>query len=213
MARINAIKNGPYMVENLGNLETSKGEKFPKKDFFALCRCGKSKIKPFCDGTHVKVKFKDNKRKNRVHSKLKNYTGKEITIHDNRGICAHRGHCTDFSPKVFRPNWSADNKDRWIDPNGDDFETTIKTIKMCPSGALSFTKDGVLHKNFNRNQKIIVTKNGPYDIEGGIEYKDSAGNKPAATEHYCLCRCGAAKNKPFCDGSHRDIEFDDESKD
>ena len=44
--------NGPYLVKDLGNLENSRGESIPTKPFTALCRCGGSKNKPFCDGTH-----------------------------------------------------------------------------------------------------------------------------------------------------------------
>ena len=52
--------------------------------------------------------------------------------------------------------------------------------------------------------------NGPYYVIGGIELNDSTGSKPESKEHYTLCRCGASKNKPFCNGAHWDINFKDD---
>jgi len=213
MAKIKTNKNGPYIVENLETLENSKGKPIPKGGFVALCRCGKSSTKPFCDGTHIKINFTDEKADDRVPDKMDDYVGKNITIHDNRGVCAHRGHCTTLSPNVFRIDWAKEGKDRWIDPDGEDVEKIIKTINICPSGALSYTKDGVLHKNLNHKSKIIVSKDGPYDIEGELEYEDDDGNKPESKEHYTLCRCGASKNKPFCNGQHWHIKFRDDKND
>ena len=81
---------------------------------------------------------------------------------------------------------------------------------MCPSGALSYTKDGVLYKDQDREPAITIEKNGPYCIVGGIDLNDPKGSKPESKEHYALCRCGASKNKPFCTGEHRDIHFEDD---
>lgn len=39
--------------------------------------------------------------------------------------------------------------------------------------------------------------------------KDDQRNKPESKEHYTLCRCGESENKPFCDGTPRDINFAD----
>ncbi|MGH7474104.1 MAG: CDGSH iron-sulfur domain-containing protein [Candidatus Methylomirabilales bacterium] len=47
-------------------------------------------------------------------------------------------------------------------------------------------------------------------MTGGIELKDEPQGEGASEEHYTLCRCGASKNKPFCDGSHWQIKFTDE---
>jgi CDGSH-type Zn-finger protein len=57
MARISANPNGPYSMEG-ADLRRSSNEVFPRKDKVALCRCGGSKNKPFCDGTHRKIGFK-----------------------------------------------------------------------------------------------------------------------------------------------------------
>ena len=97
-----------------------------------------------------------------------------------------------------------------IEPDKSDPEKTAKTIHMCPSGALSYTKDGVLYKDQDRLPSVTVSKNGPYRVVGEIGFNDLTGLKPESKEHYTLCRCGSSKNKPFCDGSHWHVNFKDD---
>jgi CDGSH-type Zn-finger protein len=201
---IEPTKNGPYKVENLTNLKNYKGEPHDAKPMMFLCRCGGSSNKPFCDGTHIKIGFIDEKDSDRVADKMDNYKGKELTIHDNRGVCSHRGYCTDNAPKVFRQQ-----TEPWIDPDGMEIDQATKVIETCPSGALSYTRDGELHKDYDRKPGITVTKDGPYDVVGGLDFHDQAGNKPESKEHFTLCRCGSSKNKPFCNGQHWYVKFKD----
>jgi len=58
---IEPSENGPCVIKNLTVFENSKGEKLPTKDVVALCRCGGSKNKPFCDGAHWRIEFEDEK--------------------------------------------------------------------------------------------------------------------------------------------------------
>ena len=58
---------------------------------------------------------------------------------------------------------------------------------------------------------VTVTDDGPYAVTGGIELVGVAFGEGASHEHYTLCRCGASKNKPFCDGSHWQVGFRDAS--
>ncbi len=197
--------NGPYLVNNLRDFKNSKGKSIETKPEMYLCRCGGSGNKPFCDGTHLRIGFRGDKSEDRVPNRLDDYIGKEITIHDNRGVCAHSGRCTDNSPAVFRMG-----SEPWIDPDADGSEKTANTIKTCPSGALSYTKDGLLYKDHEREPSITVSKDGPYRVVGGPELRDPSGNGPEAKEHYTLCRCGGSKNKPFCSGEHWYINFKDE---
>ena len=202
---IEVSKNGPYFVRDLYNLENSKGTIVPTKPFVALCRCGHSSNKPFCNGTHAVIGFSGKKIEDRVPDKMDDYEGNDITIHDNRGVCSHRGHCTDNLPNVFRMRHQP-----WINPDAENPDNVVSVIEMCPSGALSYVKDGVLHKDLNRDFRIFISKDGPYDAEGGIDFIDKDGNTPESKEHFTLCRCGGSKNKPFCDGKHWYIKFRDE---
>ena len=95
----------------------------------ALCRCGGSANKPFCDGTHTKIGFSSTTLEGRVDDKRENYKSEKITIHNNRGMCAHAGRCTDGLPSVFRLK-----HEPWIDPNGASPGEIIATIRTCPSG-------------------------------------------------------------------------------
>ncbi len=137
--------------------------------------------------------------------KLKDYQGTEITIHDNRGICCHDGSCVKLLPKVFRRH-----EKPWINPNGAIVEEIIEVVKKCPSGALSYTIESKRYKNLDTEPMIKVSKNGPLEIKGFILLKDDEKSKPESEEHFCLCRCGGSKNKPFCDGSHHENGFEDE---
>jgi CDGSH-type Zn-finger protein len=56
---------------------------------------------------------------------------------------------------------------------------------------------------------IKVRKNGPYLVTGACTLTDHAGNVITTTDNFVLCRCGASRQKPFCDGSHKRVEFDD----
>lgn len=202
---IKCTPNGPYMVNDLESLQNSKGEKIPTKPVIALCRCGGSANKPFCNGTHAKIGFSGEKLPDRVPDKRDNYVGKKITIHDNRGICSHAGFCTDNLPTVFHLG-----AEPWIDPYGADVEAIIKTIRKCPSGALSYSIENVECRDQDREPMIKVSKDGPYYVTGSIELKDVPRAEGASTEHYTLCRCGGSKNKPFCSGMHWTIKFKDE---
>jgi CDGSH-type Zn-finger protein len=170
----------------------------------ALCRCGGSKTKPFCDGTHTAIGFSDRKPADSRGNHRDTYRGKTITIFDNRAICAHAGFCSDSLKSVFRFG-----VEPWIDPDGAALADIIATIKKCPSGALSYAIDGVEAEPPARPPKVVVTDNGPYAVQGGIELMNVEFGDGASREHYTLCRCGASANKPFCDGSHWRIEFRD----
>ncbi len=197
--------NGPLLIKNLEVLENSKGERISTEAVIALCRCGGSANKPFCDGTHKKIGFSDARLTDGSADKRDNYKGKKITIHDNRGVCAHAGHCTEGLGSVFKYG-----QEPWIDPDGADVEAVIETIKACPSGALSYSIEGVEHRDEQRAPAISVTKDGPYAVLGGIECTGQSFGDGASSEHYTLCRCGGSKNKPFCDGTHYNIGFKDE---
>lgn len=197
--------NGPYRVKNLSDFRNSKGESIQTQPEMYLCRCGGSANKPYCDGTHIKIGFRSDKLPGRVPDRMDNYSGKGITIHDNRGVCAHSGYCTDNSPSVFKMG-----TEPWIDPDNAAPEEIAGTITLCPSGALSYTKDNVLFKNREHSPAITVSKDGPHRAVGSIELNDPEGSKPESKEHYTLCRCGASKNKPFCSGAHWNINFKDD---
>jgi len=208
--KIACLPNGPYYLLNdpdpspVPNLRRSSGDDCATARGVALCRCGGSNNKPFCDGTHGKAGFTDRNTADPSRNKRKANAGKLITILDNRAICSHSAFCTDELKSVFRHH-----DQPWIEPDGAAVEEIIATIKKCPSGALSYAIDGVEALPPQRPPLVTVTDNGPYAVTGGIELMGVEFGEGASKEHYTLCRCGESKNKPFCDGSHWDANFRD----
>jgi CDGSH-type Zn-finger protein len=205
----------PKVVENLQN---SKGKPLSTIRGVALCRCGASNNKPFCDGTHGTIGFSSENRivansnnkgsEHIVKDKRKNYVGNGITIHDNRRICSHAAECVNNLSSVFKLNSRP-----WINPDLARTEEIIDTIRKCPSGALSYSINDIEYRDLKGREPLVtVSKDGPYLITGGIDL--IGDNIPwaegASREHYTLCRCGASNYKPFCDGMHRTVNFKDE---
>jgi CDGSH-type Zn-finger protein/ferredoxin len=199
-------KNGPIILKGMKSIDSANGRIVETPDTAALCRCGKSANKPFCDGTHAKANWSDEPATDRVKNERVDYKGKGITIHDNRGLCAHAGFCTDKLASVFRMK-----QEPWIDADGASVNDVVAAIKSCPSGALSFTLEGEEHRDGDSDPLVFAAPGGPYACKGGIELKNCEIAEGASKEHYALCRCGASKNKPFCAGQHWDVDFDEQA--
>lgn len=218
--RIEAKPNGPLLVKQLTRLQNAKGEALETKPVMALCRCGQSRNKPFCDGTHRDVGFSDDNQADKSLGKNTDrqdpYGGKDVEILDNRSICAHVGLCTENLAAVFRLN-----REPWIDPDGAPPEAIAEAVRQCPSGALAAnmrdstgeatvegTAEGTV-EDADLPAGITVSHNGPYYARGDITLVDARWGAGANPRRYALCRCGASQNKPFCDGSHWAIKFSD----
>jgi CDGSH-type Zn-finger protein/ferredoxin len=194
--------NGPYLVRGIEDFKNSQGDRFDGKPVMALCRCGGSGNKPFCDGTHQKNGFSDAKATDRVPDRRESYQAGSVAIHDNRSICAHAGHCTNGLGSVFKYK-----SEPWIDPAAATVESIVEAVNACPSGALSCSVDGAPIGAPEREASITVTKDGPYAVVGSAQLLGQSWAEGASAEHYTLCRCGGSKNKPFCDGTHWSMGF------
>ncbi len=198
--RVEFEEDGAIVAYNV-SATNSRGDPIPLAKKVRLCRCGQSKLKPLCDNTHKATGFTGKPDDDRVPDKPVSFEGTGITIHDNRGICSHAGHCTDRLWKVFSfPD---------IQPDAADVQEIMETIDMCPSGALSYTIGGELHRDRDGDPEIHVDKDGPLLVRGGVEL-DAKYQGNASKEHYALCRCGKSRNKPFCDGTHWYADFQDD---
>lgn len=210
---IEVAPGGPYLVTNPERIEDWLGCAIVTTPQMALCRCGRSKLKPLCDGSHAGG-FDDAKDPGRVEDRRDIYVGQQVTVLDNRGICQHSGLCTDRLSTVFRAD-----QEPFVAASGGRMDEIIRAVRDCPSGALSYAIDCVearddVDYHGQRPGTIQVTKDGPYRITGAIPLL-GAGSQPvasaqgASSEHYALCRCGQSRNKPFCSGMHWYIEFRD----
>jgi CDGSH-type Zn-finger protein/truncated hemoglobin YjbI len=212
--QIQVMTNGPYLVTNPRALLDWLGRPLPQRPQLALCRCGRSALKPLCDGAHARNGFTDAKDPKRVPDRRETYIGQQVTVLDNRGTCQHSGLCTDRLAAVFRQG-----VEPFIAPSGGRMDEIIRAVRDCPSGALSYAIDGVEARHEvdchgTRESAIVVGRDGPYRITGGIPLVDHDGtdvtrNEGASLEHYALCRCGHSQNKPFCSGMHWYVEFRD----
>jgi CDGSH-type Zn-finger protein len=196
-------KSSPLYLVNGESVNDEMGKAIAVKPVTALCRCGKSLKMPYCDDTHIKEPFNNEKLEGRHLNKWRSYEGQEITIHFNLGICCHVGLCLKNLPSVF----SKDTKP-WINPNGASAEAIIAMIKTCPSGALTYSIAGDEVVDFDDEVHIKIVTNGPIVVRGSVELidEDMSIQELKSKERYTLCRCGKSKNKPFCDGSHRPEE-------
>jgi CDGSH-type Zn-finger protein/truncated hemoglobin YjbI len=215
--RIVVAENGPYLVTNAAAVRSYLGEPLRMPPQLALCRCGESGDKPFCDGSHARTGFNGAKDPKRVPDQRDTYPGAQVTIFDNRGICQHSGFCTDRLPTVFRTD-----AEPFVAPSGGRMDEIVRAVRDCPSGALSLAFDRTEDRDLAewhglRQPAVEVTLDGPYRVTGGIPLADADGEEvPRAAgssrEHYALCRCGHSQNKPFCSGMHWYIQFRDPAR-
>ncbi len=213
-ASIQTAHNGPYLVTNVPAIRTHLGQPLPVPPQLALCRCGGSARKPFCDGSHAANGFSDAKDPNRVPDRRDTYEGEQVTVFDNRGICQHSGFCTDRLNTVFRAG-----QEPFVAPSGGRMDEIVRAVRDCPSGALSLAFDGHEERDLAdghncREPAIEITADGPYRVTGRVVLVDAGGGDVAraegsSREHYALCRCGHSQNKPFCSGMHWYIGFTD----
>ena len=122
--------------------------------------------------------------------------GKDVIIHFDSHRCIHSRTCVLSHPDVYVPNVVGE----WIHPDATSAEEVIRTGQNCPSGAIQvYRKSGAPGSNVPPIVNTVrVRESGPLAIEAELQIKGVAADAPRAT----LCRCGASKNKPYCDGSH-----------
>ncbi|MBN1970240.1 MAG: (4Fe-4S)-binding protein [Candidatus Delongbacteria bacterium] len=139
------------------------------------------------------------------------YNNGEIIVTWQPEKCNHSEVCFRTLPRVFKPR-----KRPWVEIGGATSEVIIETVLACPSGALDlkFIDDQLKLKYEKKGEtmsvEIKMIKNGPFVVNGNITIKDGEGNILHTGERSTLCRCGASKKMPLCDGNHRAIGFKDD---
>ncbi|HXC16556.1 MAG TPA: CDGSH iron-sulfur domain-containing protein [Holophagaceae bacterium] len=223
-AKVKITRNGPYLVE--GGLPLAKeiigtdahgesvkwvpGEKYPDQDRYALCRCGHSAKKPFCDGSHAKVGFDGTETASR-DPYLEQATvteGPVMSLTDVEGLCAFARFC-DPHGQVWNQVNETDRPEARAH--------FVRQTCDCPSGRL-VAWDNATGKAeepaFEPSIRLIEDPAnkcaGPVWLRGGVQVVGADGFEYEVRNRVTLCRCGASQNKPFCDGSHAAIGFKDE---
>lgn len=136
-------------------------------------------------------------------NKIHEHAGDNVTIRYDVQRCIHAAECTRGLPGVFDIN-----RKPWIDPNGADADSVAKVITRCPTGALHFErKDGGPSESLPDSNTIDVGTDGPLYLRGDLEVMDAKGNVLLQDTRVALCRCGASHNKPLCDNTHEEVQF------
>lgn len=206
-ASVRIAPNGPYLVKGEIPLRGSDERVLQAPASYVLCRCGGEGTKPFCDGTHLHNGFDGRETADRgsVENRWSAYRAQELTIFDDRSICAHAGVCTGNLATVFKLG-----AEPWIDPDGAPADAIKAIIDRCPSGALSYAASDDIPGAGTPATRIALLKNGPIAVDGNVPLSASDEAPYATPNRFTLCRCGGSGNKPFCDGSHWGNGFTDD---
>jgi CDGSH-type Zn-finger protein/ferredoxin/uncharacterized Fe-S cluster protein YjdI len=137
----------------------------------------------------------------RTSHKLRRYDAEDITISYDVKRCIHAEECVRGLPRVFDPGRRV-----WVDATQANPGEIANIVQRCPTGALHFRRtDGGVEEPTPDSNEVRIAPNGPLYFWGDLEI-----HTPTAVlkeTRAALCRCGASRNKPFCDNSHADIAF------
>jgi CDGSH-type Zn-finger protein len=214
--RITVSRNGPYIVsgrvpliqqeicnDDEGYCRTwRKTKTYPVEEQYALCRCGQSNTKPFCDGTHAKIPFNGTETAGDEpylrHPEITR--GPELELADYGGLCVHARFCMRAGGIWGLTEHSGIPRAK---------ETAIEEACNCPSGRLVVRdrKSGkVIESDLEKSIVVIEypakDEHGPLWVRGGIPVMSADGKTYTIRNRLTLCRCGKSMNKPFCDGRH-----------
>jgi CDGSH-type Zn-finger protein len=221
--KIVVTKNGPYMVSGKlplgkeiaevggsGDPEIwAKGKDCPEQETYALCRCGQSKNKPYCDGTHVQVKFDgtETTRCKKYDEQAQKIEGPGVDLTDAQNFCSSGRFCHSAGG-----TWSLTENS--VDPKAK--KMAIQEAGNCPSGRLVAVdkKSGkAIEPEFKPSLSLIEDPqagvSGPIWVKGKVPVESAAGKSYEPRNRVTLCRCGKSQNKPFCDGRHIQAKFND----
>lgn len=214
--KITVTKNGPYIATGgvpLSVMEICNDDegysrtwrettRYPLQEQYALCRCGRSKNKPFCDGTHLKGNFNGTETagNERYLKQPMIIKGPDLELDDYEHLCVHARFCM-RAGGVWNLTENSDIPEAR--------ETAIEEACNCPSGRLVIRDRRTgkpIEPELERSIVVIECpargEHGPLWVRGGIPVISSEGKPYTVRNRLTLCRCGRSHNKPFCDGSH-----------
>ena len=218
--RIIVTKDGPYRVEGgvpllrTAIVQTERGEPIAwdegpeletPGEVYELCRCGRSSTKPFCDKTHERIPFDGTETADRgpIAERREAWEGEaNHVLYDDLSLCTHAGFCRNVRTGVWEMVEEAD------DP---EVRTEFSAmVQRGPSGRLAFAvlpDPEPVEPTFDPS--VGVEPDASYWIRGGIPVVSEDETPYEVRNRQTLCRCGQSRNKPFCDGSHKQYGFDD----
>lgn len=207
--KITPRQDGPLVVTSPPTLRDHSGSEIETKNVAALCRCGASKNKPFCDGSHTEAGFSSAPDHSKIRNSELRYSGEvegqSVVVSYTPVLCSHAGECARIAGAVFEPSAKP-----WIRPENGTLEGILKVMSACPSGALRVSVFDTEPQHLAAaTVEIEVERNGPYRVKN-VPIDAELNGVGASHSKYVLCRCGQSKNKPFCDGTHYDVGWRDD---
>jgi CDGSH-type Zn-finger protein len=213
--KITITENGPYIVtgdtplnqafieeDKEGNsIKWGEGKSYDAGETYALCRCGRSKNKPFCDGTHAAIGWDGTETASRelYADAVKIYKGGSVDMMDRRELCAVARFCDVLNA------WQEAMQSS--EAHTEHEEAATREACECPSGRLTVRKDGK-EIEYDLPQEISLVQDryydvkGPLFVKGGITLVGADGTEYEIRNRRTLCRCGESSNLPFCDATH-----------
>jgi CDGSH-type Zn-finger protein len=221
--KVTVTKDGPYVVSGALPMalqtivpdaegfswDWKEGSQFPSAGEVRLCRCGQSKNKPFCDGSHLTAEFDgtETARRSPYREQAERIDGPKLVLTDAENLCAFARFC-DPGGKIWALIGATDRPEAR--------ELAVREAFHCPGGRLVVygAKDGVamepeLPKSIGVIEDPALGVSGGLWLRGGVPVEAADGYLYETRNRVVLCRCGASSNKPFCDGSHASIKFRD----
>ena len=182
--------------------EWREGKAYRLQQRYSLCRCGKFKLKPFCDGTHSKAGFDGTETASRKQylDQVERIEGPCLTLTDAPILCATARFC-DRAGGI----WSLVQQQS---DNAEASEIAIDEAANCPSGRLVVWDNEGKAVEPQFEPSIVLVEDpkegmrGPIWVRGRIPVESADGSVYEIRNSVALCRCGLSSNKPFCDGSH-----------
>jgi CDGSH-type Zn-finger protein len=222
--KITIRRDGPYVVsgsvplakqaiiadENGACVAWREGEGQPVKPVSVLCRCGGSETKPYCDGTHVEIGFDGTETADRTpcRDRADVIEGPMLTLTDAADLCGEARFC-DAHGGLWNRVAAADTPELCA--------AVVEQTALCPTGRyVVWDKETgeafepVLEQSIGLVEDPQMGVSGGLWVRGGIPIEAADGDAYEIRNRVTLCRCGASKNKPFCDGTHLEIRFTDE---
>lgn len=139
-----------------------------------------------------------------MNRKLHTYEADDIVVEYDAKRCIHVGECVRGLPRVFDPQ-----RKPWVDPELGAAAEVAAVVERCPTGALHYTRrDGGEAEAPDGENTGRVCADGPLFLRGRIRL-ELPGGQVLEDTRVALCRCGASRDKPFCDGSHTEAGFSD----